>query len=362
MGAIINILQHIRKFEAKYPGAIFMAVIIATLGFSDLFFKAAINDYRYIWYRLYESGGKALFHLFGGGNEVDIDAYYNPPTWILSIKHQLASILAMYALSSPVTWKRILNALYWVAIIQLLGMIKYAVAITVAMANPESLFLHSEQPFHLLLWLVPLIISLNNNHLKLSITWQQDASHPLGSYSLLLTRILTILTVVSAFRIIDQSVTSALFGHERLSLWEAGAHISNVILRWPVLQGANIVLKQFLYNTIIDEQTVTNGFTSIYLGVPCLGKGVLVVFSVIIILTETTLKHKVICIFSGLAVLIMFNIARMSLLFAFVYEYGSASYNYQTWHDIYSGIIYVAIVVLWMICTAGQSEKEFLNV
>jgi len=357
MDFLRRIRDHIRHFESRYPGAIFLALVIALLAVGDLFFKATINDYRYIWYRLYESGGKALFHFFGGSREIDIDQFYDSRTWILSIKHQVASVLAMYALSSRITWKRGFYAVSWFVIIQLVGIIKYAVAIKLSLTNPDNLFAQSEQTFHLVLWLVPFITGMRTNNLPLRITWKQGATHPQGKYCLLITRIFAILILMSSFRIIDHIVTHTFFGESFLSLWEAGSYLSNEILRWPVIHGANIVLQQFMYETYVAHHSVTDGLTNIYLGAPCLGKGVLVVFSVIILLTNTVWQHKLWCIISGLAVLILFNIARMSLLFAYVFEFGSSSYNYGTWHDIYSSIIYLAIVGLWILCTSNKTHS-----
>lgn len=358
MAFLKKIRAQLAGFEEKYPGAILLALVIALLAISDIFFKTSINEMRYIWYRLYEAGGKDLFYLFGGNTELDPDAYYDPPTWILSIKHQLASVLAMYAVSSSRTLKRMLYAVTWFALVQPMGIIKYAIALKLSLANPDNLFAISEQPFHLVLWLVPFVYGMRKNKLPLQSLWKPGAKHPLGAYSLVLTRILAILTVVSTFRVIDLVITNSIFQGDRISLWQSGDQLFNIILRWPVLHGANIVLQQFMYNTTVQDHVITDGLTSILIGVPCLGKGVLFVFSVIIVLTNTTWQHKAWCIFSGLVVLIMFNIARMSLLFTYVYEFGSASYNYQTWHDIYSGIIYLAIVGLWIICTSGKIEPD----
>jgi exosortase/archaeosortase family protein len=127
--------------------------------------------------------------------------------------------------------------------------------------------------------------------------------------------------------------------------------VINELLSQPVLHGARWILHGFGYQVQIAHQSLQADNIIITLGTPCLGKGLFLVFCVLILFNRGNAWEKIGCITTGAAVLLVSNIFRISLLFAFVHQYGLGGYNYNAWHDIYSYIICLVLLFVWWRCS-----------
>ncbi len=118
-------------------------------------------------------------------------------------------------------------------------------------------------------------------------------------------------------------------------------------LRHSILLGAAAVCNILGYSTEIINTTVirvTNGFgvTMIY---SCIGISVLSSWAAVAIAYKTSLKRKLIWLFSGLALIWLINILRVATLLILFNKYKNPT-GFEYHHEVFNAIAYALVLVL----------------
>ncbi|MDC0584686.1 archaeosortase/exosortase family protein [Bacteroidales bacterium] len=121
--------------------------------------------------------------------------------------------------------------------------------------------------------------------------------------------------------------------------------LSNIIL------SVSVSILNFLeYSVNLDGRVLSNDINYIGMGTPCIGINVMLVFMLVIYLSDLSLNIKNISFtLIGIATIIMLNAIRVTLLFVNVVEYGFDPEVLRKQHDTYNLIIYGCVLAIWYV-------------
>lgn len=88
--------------------------------------------------------------------------------------------------------------------------------------------------------------------------------------------------------------------------------------------------------------------TSLRMGDACVGLEIMGAFLIILLITNGKKIHKLIYLIGGLAIIIMLNVLRISLLFAYIHGTTVSELSLRNWHAVYNNVIYASVFFLWV--------------
>jgi exosortase/archaeosortase family protein len=121
---------------------------------------------------------------------------------------------------------------------------------------------------------------------------------------------------------------------------------------------SKLILSQFSINVIINGRILSDSNNSVNMGDPCVGAGVMIIFVIIIMLSEGRILQKAVFSILGLLIIIFLNSIRVSLLFAYLDETGSSHLSLHTWHTVYNTVIYISVIILWLTWSHLHARKS----
>ena len=93
---------------------------------------------------------------------------------------------------------------------------------------------------------------------------------------------------------------------------------------------------------------------------PCLGIGVMLVYSSFIYLTGKKVLRKLICITSGIIVINVMNVARFVVIYAYLVN-THKPISGMVMHDIFNGIVYITVFLIWVIWIERFSDHDLIR-
>lgn len=136
----------------------------------------------------------------------------------------------------------------------------------------------------------------------------------------------------------------------------------DVFLSEIILYPAKALLEIFGYEPHVKIRDIKGDGAWIFIGIPCLGKRIMLVFTLFMIIFNGVFINKIILIALGLTVIIIMNIFRIAFLYVYLDKTGSIYLNGFNLHDLYNYLIYAAVITMWIIFIKffkGKPEKHF---
>jgi exosortase/archaeosortase family protein len=277
-------------------------------------------------------------------------AVYLPDSWSISIKGgESINIYTNFALRYNIfllailillPGKRIQSALYFIAavlFIWLLMGIKCAIEVSYY-KQTAALLGESFLVFRSLLIYLLFVFKIRNNPTFLSFYRQiNERMKSRLNYSIFtfLLVLIVLLPVSRFFELIDLS-------------W-----LTNTII--GISQAINSLMG---YATQVYDRYIILGKNWVYLGDPCLGIGVLLIFSYLILSIKSRFINQVIYVFFGIIFMIIMNAVRVSYLLIHIYKTGY--YDYETDpHALSNYFFYSIVFILFLIYIYWFQDIKF---
>jgi exosortase/archaeosortase family protein len=118
-------------------------------------------------------------------------------------------------------------------------------------------------------------------------------------------------------------------------------------LTFVILSISKFLLSQFSFVVNVKDRILSDAFNSIYMGDPCVGLNIMIVFIIVLFISKGKILHKVLYALTGLALIIFLNVVRVTLLFAYLKEAKATEIGVQDLHDDYNIVIYIFVFLLW---------------
>lgn len=338
----------LRPLERKIPGISLPLMVVVLLYFFQLLFKSVYIELRQEWLGLIDyfanSIGEGLGLALGTGTS------YVPDKFFLCIRYQVASVVAVYLLTSNVLTRRLACAALWFLAIQLAQVLRLFCLLSYPALVPGGPDGAHQLVFQIVLLMAPIVMAVFHKKLSPADLFHIAETPQDKHYTI---RVIWIMLGLTLMRVswemlapiatrIDRLLTA---GYEtpvmQWSQW------TNNILTRIILLLTGAIVKLYGYQVQIVGIDISDGISSVGLGEPCIGKGVMLVYVVVVLLSKGPVWRKLGFIGIGVVSLLLLNAIRLSLLFAFVEEFGAARYNYDRWHSIYSSFIYLCVISFW---------------
>ncbi len=134
----------------------------------------------------------------------------------------------------------------------------------------------------------------------------------------------------------------------------------NLFITNLIIYPAKAFLELLGYSPEIYNRDIKGDNAWIFIGIPCLGKRIMLVFSVFILIFKGNFFNKIIYVFAGLWVIILLNALRISFLYMYLDKHGSIYYRNYNLHEVYNYVVYAAVVAMWFVYLKFFSKKQFL--
>lgn len=323
-------------------------VVIVLLYFFQLLFRNTYIDLRTGWLDLLCGIANYLLHTWNRWDGHIVS--YSPDKFFLSIRYQIVSVGAVYLLGSTVLAWQLAYAGLWFMTIQLIQVLRLMFMSgnpTLVENVPDSA---NQLVFQVFLLIAPVVIPIIQKKAIIKELFSLSQKPLVRQHQMQIMRLMLGLALLRAGWVLLEELVAGFDGvfttrtESFISPWGrwADSLLTDIIL---VITGSIVTL--YGYHVQIIGIEITDGISSVGLGEPCIGKGILMVYIIVLLLSRGPVWRKLAFLGIGVVSLLLLNAIRLSLLFAFVEEFGAASYDYDQWHSIYSGFIYLCVICFW---------------
>jgi exosortase/archaeosortase family protein len=124
----------------------------------------------------------------------------------------------------------------------------------------------------------------------------------------------------------------------------------NYTLTYGIMKVSSLLLKFGGFLSYIDHSSlVGKNLISIHLGYPCIGINLMFVFAAFIVFMNGRLINKIWFVCSGIVLIYLMNILRVTFLFIYLVKSGKNDALFVDVHDIYSYTVYFVIFLMWVL-------------
>lgn len=265
---------------------------------------------------------------------------------ILLIRYQLVSVLVLYIFLFHRRAGRYFWPVVWLITIQAINCLR-----VIAIEYGQQMSAPGQLVFQLLLILAPAGLALADRSPR--GLWFALLARLPDANQVFYKRIFMALLGLVVIRTIWYFIGLADSPKPTSSWWSNIQFIAEIqaltdhILSAVILFFTWLMVNIYGYTAIFDGLGISNGISYVGLGPSCIGKSIMVVFSIVVLVSRGKWTHKALYLLSGLVVLLLLNGIRLGLLFVYIDQFGVSAYNYDKWHSIYSMFVYLAVMALW---------------
>lgn len=120
------------------------------------------------------------------------------------------------------------------------------------------------------------------------------------------------------------------------------------LIRLFVIECTNLILLLFGYSAHTNHEYVYSQATTIFVDNSCLGIKLLLTYIAVLVLSESSLRSKLVFSIIGVFGVTISNVIRIAILFINIETNG----NYTlaiSYHDLFNVFIYIVVVALWLV-------------
>jgi exosortase/archaeosortase family protein len=336
----------INKLKAQILTRKFHAILLLVAALTVLLFFLFPNFYNQllsVYINLLIKGASLLLSITQSHDGIyAFDGYFTVgtnqfliDTQFVALKYSLLFLFSFFILFPTKDYKQFSNLLFSIFSLYLLNCIRIALLLIYVKSN-GVIQNHHHLLFHIILFAGPILVLLLQDRRRF---WDflfptvNKKSISVGHVTVKLLFVGLILNVISI--IIS-------FGIPEFNKWIFDS------LTLVILNFSKVILGQFDFIVSVQERYLISNNSHIFMGDPCIGLYVMIVFMIIPFLTNGRLIHKFSFVIIGLFIIIFLNALRIALLFAYMHEPGISQLNIEKWHDIYNQAIYILVFILWV--------------
>ena len=135
-----------------------------------------------------------------------------------------------------------------------------------------------------------------------------------------------------------------------LILYSSGSFITHLLL---------LLTKQVMafygFITLINNNIIYLGSNFVFVGSPCLGIQLMLMFALVIIFLKGTIKSKIVFILLGVVMIFLINVLRISYILYHLHHYKNKGFTIEV-HDMYDYAVYALTISLWLVYAKWQKN------